>query len=90
MPIQDFMECMAFYRLWPFGDVRRDLQMSVLASTVANSSGRYRRTMKPEDFMLFSEPQQQRSATQTPQEMLEALQRFQMAANLKQVRKEFS
>lgn len=68
MPIADFMEAMVFYSLWPFGDVRHDLHMAVLASTVANSSGNYRRKFKPEDFMLFKE-EEKRSGPQTPEQM---------------------
>lgn len=92
MPIPDFMEAMAFYSLWPFGEVREDIRMAVLASTVANASGHYRRTMKPEDFMLFKEDGQPKRSggQQTPEEIYAAIQRFQANANAKALKKKLS
>lgn len=69
MPIADFMEAMVFYNLWPFGEVRQDLHMAVLASTVANASGNYRRKITPKDFMLFDEEEKRSNGPQTPEQM---------------------
>lgn len=81
MPIADFFECMAFYSMWPFGEARSDIHMAVLASTVANASGNYKRTLKPEDFALFNEDRPR--PAQSPAEIFAAIQRFQAAANAK-------
>lgn len=52
MPANEFNAWATFYRLFPFGDVRGDLQAGVVASVVANvNRGRGTSAFNPADFM---------------------------------------
>ena len=36
MPVSDFVECMLYEQMEPFGDLRGDLQAGIIASTLVN------------------------------------------------------
>ena len=83
---QELTEWQAFYQMEPFGEVRDDYRMAILASVVANCHrGKKGRKAKPMDFMpKFGEDKEQ-----TPEEMQaklkRALMQAQKADNQKQI-----
>lgn len=67
MPLEDFQKCFVYEQIEPFGDLRGDLQAGIIASTVANISGKkLEKNMAPKDFMPFF---QEKPRQQTPEEM---------------------
>ena len=58
MPAAEFNAWGLYYRVFPFGDTRGDLQSGVVASTIANvNRSRGTRPYNPTDFMpQFGQP----------------------------------
>lgn len=55
MDAREFSEWAAYYRLEPFGDDRRDMQLAVLAAVTANVHARRGKQHSPEDFLVCKE-----------------------------------
>jgi len=50
---------MAYHTVEPFGEVREDYRAGLIAATIANSSGNYKKTMQPTDFInIYQQPKQ--------------------------------
>ncbi len=53
---EELTDWMGYYRIEPFGDMRADLRMGILAATYINSKrGRGKRPISPSKFMPFLE-----------------------------------
>lgn len=68
MPPEDFYECMLFDSIQPFSDLRGDIQAGIIASTIANFSGRTKKTTSATDFMPFRDG----DAPETPKTDMQA------------------
>lgn len=50
---------MAYYSIEPFGSVREDYRAGLISAAVANSSGNYKKALKPTDFIaIYTQPKQ--------------------------------
>lgn len=57
MDSDEFAWWVAYNELEPFGDYRRDLQVAVVASTIANvNRGKRTQAFKPDEFMVARHP----------------------------------
>lgn len=69
----EFTEIAAYLRMEPRGYGTENWRTGMLAATVANSSGRYARRMKPADF--FPPKQKKLKLTKAQEQALKRLQR---------------
>lgn len=81
MPLSDFLECMFYESMEPFGDRRLDILGACIRSTIANWSPRRdpkSKPLTPQDFMPdWDRIKQQKQ--QTPQDMLRIMLALQQA-----------
>ena len=75
---------MLYDQLEPFADVRGDLQAGIIASAVANFSGRLSRGATPLDFMPFAE-KIVKTEVQTAEELHAAFLAFKMSRENQQL-----
>lgn len=69
----DLSEWMAYFRVEPFGEDRKDLRMGILASVIANSNrGKSQRPFKPSDFMPYAQDDDEASKIKRLMERLGA------------------
>lgn len=53
MTTRELTDWMAYYQLEPWCDDRRDMQIAVVAATIANANrGKNQRSYRPEDFLV--------------------------------------
>lgn len=75
MSATEFMEWHEVMKLDPFGGIRSDIQAAIIASTVANMSGKtVKKDVKPADFLPEFMPRESESRRhrQSPEEMMAA------------------
>lgn len=94
MPIADFQECMLYDQLEPLGDVRGDLQAGIIASTIANFSGRVKQTLSPDTFMPLLKDKDglevPKTDLQAAEELHAKFQAFKLNRELLELKKQLS